>query len=79
MHEVNSQIVFHAAASCPSRHMAAEVGRPKYGHENTRDRVGGSYLSRTVRSMSTSCLHGHMWAFIIESLLQKQIEASFSH
>lgn len=31
--EVSSRIVFHAVVCCYSRHMAAGVGRPKYGRE----------------------------------------------
>lgn len=31
--EVSSRIVFHAVVCCHSHHMAAGVGRQKYGHE----------------------------------------------
>lgn len=33
LHEVSGRIVFRAVGWCHSHHVAAEVGRAKYGHE----------------------------------------------
>lgn len=46
--------MFRAVVCCRSPHMAAGVGRPKYGHVPPGGHVGGSYLCPTVRSKSAA-------------------------